>query len=68
MLLMTMTTGRRYNTLRACEELPSKEAVYDLWGFMALSKSYEMCIGMAWHSIARSLKALAVHLGRIVEI
>jgi hypothetical protein len=52
MSLMTMTTGRRYNTLRACEELPSKEAVYDLWGFMALSKSYEMCIGVAWHSIA----------------
>jgi hypothetical protein len=52
MSLMTMTTGRRYNTLWACEELPSKEAVYDLWGFMALSKSYEMSIRVAWHGMA----------------
>jgi hypothetical protein len=51
MPLMTMTTGRRYNTLRSCEELPSEEAVLDLWGFVALSKSYEMCIGVAWQDL-----------------
>jgi hypothetical protein len=51
MSLMIMTTGRRYNTLRSCEELPSEEAVQGLRGFVALSKSYETRIGMAWQGL-----------------
>jgi hypothetical protein len=43
MSLMTMTTGRRYNTLSVLRGVTHGA----LW---ALSKSYEMCIGLAWQA------------------